>query len=143
MSEYKHILSHKHRKLRDRSAIAALKKFFRDSPFLIISIVLHLIILLLLAFITSGEPAEQREERVELKVEEMRFEEVEMQPMITDPERFVTDPAAAGGMAGDDAGTEGESLAEAAEAAGAVEAPRSAAATQELHALVTEIRARL
>ena len=121
MSEYNHILTHKYWRQRSRSGIASLRKFVKDSPFLITSFIFHLIILLLLAFITAREPVERRD-RIELKVEEVRFEELEMQPMVTDPERFLTDLAAAGGAGGE--GETSEGLDEAVEAAGEIEAPR-------------------
>ena len=98
-----------------------IRQFLKDSPFLIVSFIFHLIILLLLAFITAQEPREVPQ-RIRVEVEEIYDEEVEIQPTVTETD-LSTDPMADGGEGAADGAGGGEGFAEAAGAAEGVEAP--------------------
>ncbi len=93
-----------------------LGKIVKDSPFLIVSFVFHVFILLLLALITAQEPREARQ-RIRVRVDEMAEEDLTIEPMVIE-RQLSTDPMAGGGDGGvgDAGGSQGFS-----DAAGAVD----------------------
>jgi len=80
-------------------------EFVRNSPFLALSLVIHLVVLGLLAFLTAQEPA-ARPKRITIQVEDIQQEEMELQPLRR--EENLSSAATGGAIAGA-GGVEGES----------------------------------
>lgn len=88
--------------------------FIRNSPFLFLSLLFHVIVLGLLAFITAREP-EPVQRRITIKMEEMETEEIEPQPL--QQEVDLSTAATSGALSGRGAVSEGESHEQAAQSA--------------------------
>ncbi len=97
-----------------------MKNFVKESPFLITSFLFHLIVLLLLAFITAQEPREALQ-RIQVNMQEMRTEEISIEPMVRETTLSTDAMAADGGETGFGVGV-GEGVGDAAGRAGDVEA---------------------
>ena len=91
--------------------------FVRNSPFLFLSLLFHVIVLGLLAFITAREP-EPVQRRITIKMEEMETQEIEPQPL--QEEVNLSEAATSSAISGRGSVAEGESHAEAAESAESV-----------------------
>jgi len=95
--------------------------FVRNSPFLCASLAVHIVVLVLLAFLTAQEPRAQKK-RIVIQMEDITAEEVEMQPM--QREENLTTSLEAGSVAAVGAGAENESYETAAERTEKVDVPK-------------------
>ncbi len=97
----------------------AVMEFVRNSPFLLLSLGFHLVVLLLLAFITAQEP-QPPQEKITVKMEEIQSEEMKPQPV--QHEKKLSTAATSGAMSGRGSSGEGESHNKAAKSAESVQA---------------------